>query len=585
MVEESVNEASDEKLPHDDYAYVLGWKMPNTSSSHPPSKVIRKLWQTFIENVNPLTKLVHVPSLQLAIDKAVIDIKLMPRGFEALMFAIYSMAVLSLTEDECNEVLGESRAILLPRYVSATKQALLRAEFMSSTSTVVLQAFILHILSIRDAYEPRAVWNLIGIAIRIAEGMGMHFDGTLLGLSPFEAEIRRRIWWQLRLYDFRAAELCGQAKFRDLDHEETRPKMPANIDDRDLYPEMMQPAAESTKLTEMVWCMLRFALSNFALTKKTRMQTLGKNVFANAEYQAMDMDSSKMRDVFIQQFEDKIESKYLRFCDPSQPLQFMALLTGRSTTNMILFMAHHPRRWANLDQVPESEKQLVWDIVINLLEQYNMMQSTPQLRRFSWNVPYSIQWHVVIHMLDTLRANPLHPDAAKAWRLIDTLYENNLGILLSPQKPIFVAVGKLCLKAFAASAAGPTELRRVGSDVPEYIIKLREQLEATEAKSTAPRGAQSRSNLGDSPQAKLVHGRIRPKDDTFWLNNLDSDFSTSQATDRMGIDTDEHINQDHWLYTPDGEVFDWAQLELWPGDIDRVYPDPDLGISDVLRER
>jgi hypothetical protein len=47
--------------------------------------------------------------------------------------------------------------------------------------------------------------------------MGMHLDGILLGLSPFETEIRRRIWWQLRMYDFRAAELSGQAKFRDFE--------------------------------------------------------------------------------------------------------------------------------------------------------------------------------------------------------------------------------------------------------------------------------------------------------------------------------------------------------------------------------
>jgi len=87
--------------------------------------------------------------------------------------------------------------------VAATKTALLRAKFMSSTSIVVLQALVFHIFSIRDVYEPRAVWILTGIAILVAEGMGMHIDGALLGLSPFETEIRRRIWWQLRVqYSF-----------------------------------------------------------------------------------------------------------------------------------------------------------------------------------------------------------------------------------------------------------------------------------------------------------------------------------------------------------------------------------------------
>jgi hypothetical protein len=78
-------------------------------------------------------------------------------------------------------------------------------------------------------------------------------------------------------------------------------------------------------------------------------------------------------------------------------------------------MAHHPRRWANMDRVPAPEQQLVWNIVVRLLEQYNTKQSSPQIRRFAWNVPYFIQWHAVIHVLDTLRADPLHVDAAKAW--------------------------------------------------------------------------------------------------------------------------------------------------------------------------
>lgn len=67
------------------------------------------------------------------------------------------MAVLSLAENECKEMLEETQALMLPRCVAATNAALSRARFMSSTSVVVLQTLVLHILSIRDASEPRAV--------------------------------------------------------------------------------------------------------------------------------------------------------------------------------------------------------------------------------------------------------------------------------------------------------------------------------------------------------------------------------------------------------------------------------------------
>ncbi|KAL8704293.1 MAG: hypothetical protein Q9201_002547 [Fulgogasparrea decipioides] len=610
--EASANDASDSEASDDDFAYVLGWKTPVTPSSHPPTELIHQLWQIFVENVNPLTKLVHVPSLQPAIEKAITNVEHIPRGFEALMFAIYSMAVLSLTEDECKGLLGETRATLLSHYVAATKAALSRTRFMSSTSIVVLQALVLHILSIRDAYYPRAVWSLTGVAIRIAEGMGMRLDGTLLGLSPFETEIRRRIWWQLRMHNFRAAELSGQAKFRDFELDETTPKKPANVNDSDLYPAMPQAAAESTTPTEMIWMMFRSDLASFAATQKVKMHKLGKAVFTSEEYPAM--DDLKIKDGFIKDMEDMVETKYLRFCDPSQPLQFMTLLGTRASTNLIRFLAHHPRRWATLDQVPASEQQLVWSIVIQLLEQYSMMQSSPQLRRFAWNVPYFIQWHAVIHILDTLRAEPLRLDAMKAWRLIDDLYENNSEMLLSTNRPIFVAVGNLCLKAFSARAAALTKERRSLSDPPGFIIKLREQRKAAKAKreaviarsrgqetldgeksltttdadatwsDTDPRSAEA--NVQAQPQqhplakqsTNLVQGSTRTGDDAFWLSDALADgFFAGGAADMMNLDTDAILAQDYWLDTSNSEVIDWAQWDAWLSNPDSIRPNTGAG--------
>ncbi len=186
----------------------------NNKFRHPPPERIHQLWQIFIENVDPLTKVLHVPSLRPAIQKAARNIATIPRSFEALMFAIYSAAVMSLKDDECKQRLGEPRMTLLSRYISATKAGLSRANFMGTISLVVLQALVIHLLSVRDIYDPRALWSLTGVAVRIAQGMGLERDGVSLGLPPFETEIRRRIWWLLKTHDFRTAELCGLAECR-----------------------------------------------------------------------------------------------------------------------------------------------------------------------------------------------------------------------------------------------------------------------------------------------------------------------------------------------------------------------------------
>jgi Fungal specific transcription factor domain len=568
---------------------------------HPPAKHINQLWRAFLQNVNPLTKLVHVPSLQTAIEKAITNIERIPKGFEALMFAIYSIAVLSLTDEECKDTLGESRATLLPHYVGATRTALTRAGFMSSTSVVTLQALVIHILSIRDVFEPRAVWSLTGVAIRIAEGMGMRLDGTLLGLSPFETEIRRRIWWQLQMHDFRAAELSGQAKFRNFELDETTPKKPANVNDTELYPAMPQAAIDSVRPTEMIYCRLRSDLASFAAAQKAKMTKLGKTNVTSEDFSAM--DDLRLKDIFIKELEDLLETKYLRFCDPSQPLQLLTLLGARLSTNLIRFIAHHPRRWDKLEQVPVSEQRFIWGIAMGLLEQYDMMQSSPQLRRFAWCVPYFIQWHAVIHVLDTLRASPLHLDAANAWRLIDALYQNNPQMLMSIKKPIFVAVGNLCLGAFDARSAALESQGRTLPKQPEYITKLQEVRKAARTRREAviakrqeqktleaerrllavnldamPLDANSKSTqpVVDAPLAYTTANQptypitrnLHTEDDAFWLSNALNDDFLGEAGSMMDLDMDAVLGQDYWLENPNGEGIDWVQWDALVSNVD-----------------
>ncbi|KAM3066085.1 hypothetical protein ACMFMG_010574 [Clarireedia jacksonii] len=595
LEEDSGNYSSEDIKSDDDFGYILGSTPRIAPPSHPPADIILQLWRTFCKNVDPLTKMVHIPSLQLAIEKAITNIERIPRGFEALMFAIYSLAVVSLTDEQCKELYGESREKLLSRYVAATKVALQRAKFMGTNSLVVLQALVFHILCVRDFYDSRTMWSLTGVAMRVAEGMGMQRDGVLLGLSPFETEIRRRVWWQLKMHDFRAAELNGQSKFRIFEFDETPPKKAANVNDCDLWPTMPSPPVETTKPTEMIWCVLRSDLATFAAEQIAKMKNATKSKFTSDEYAAV--DDLKMKDDFIKGLEDMLEMKYLRFCDPSQPLQFLTLLGARISTNIVRFVAHHPRRWSKLDHVAPAEQQFVWDISMNILEQLNMLQANPQLQCYAWSVPYVIPWHVVIHVLDTIRVNPLHVDATKAWSLLTALYMNNQDTLLrNNNQPIYVAIGNLCLRAFDARTAAPTQANGKVPEPPEFITKLRELRRVAKAKKNAALAAKRKEKTAglqntsitttieaNNPASaaspayteRLHHqqttsqgpGNTRNNADSFWLSqNLDGVFTNGAADlDMTDTDMDVTFAQDAWLDNTAGNGIDWSQWDAWFG--------------------
>ncbi|KAH0833587.1 hypothetical protein AYO21_05266 [Fonsecaea monophora] len=457
--------------------FILGYTPSSNpvQQLHPSSTNILVLWQIFLDNINPMSKLIHQPTLHKTLVQASSHLDSIPRGFEALMFAIYSSAVYSIDDDECEMKLGEPRKILLARYRHATRKALARARFMATSELVVLQAFFLYLLTMREDYDARTTWTLAGVASRIGQGMGLHRDGTSLGVSPFETEMRRRLWWQITTLDFRSAELSGSGRSGDFSMSDTL--IPSNVNDEDIYPDMKEPPVSHTRPTEMISCLLRCELGNFWKEKFKQRSTVA------LEHLRIDSPFSSYleeRDAFINELEQRLEEKFLRYCDPSNPIQFMAIIIGRGAINSMRLMAHHPRKWAKEKDVPPSEKEYLWNISMKLLEGINLAHSSKQLRRFMWHTRVFFAWQAFIYILNELKERTLGDEVDKAWQEIDEIYRHHPQFVTDYKKPLHVAVGSLCLKAYSAREAALRETTRgvFPKVTPEYIRILREQRES-----------------------------------------------------------------------------------------------------------
>lgn len=596
--EDSFDDPSDEEYDtrdlNEDHTFVLGGdEKPKYTYSHPTRERIHQLWRIFTENVDPLTKIVHVPSLEPAIHKATSNLKGISKGFEALLFSIYGAAVMSMKDEDCTYRLGESRELLLSQYIAASKQALSRANFMGTTSIVVLQALVLHILAVRNVYSPRTVWTLTGVAVRLAEGMGLHCEAGYSTVSPFEAEIRRRIWWQLKLDDLRAAELGGLPTYRGISSEDDTCKPPANLNDNELWPEMPIPEKESNKLTDMTFVLLRVELATFR--SKTAARFSQKDRAANHPDEVAPKSDSATKENLVKEIEEILELKFLRYCDPLHPLQLSTMLIARYSLNIIRFFTHHPSRWPSQEETPKSEREYLWKTSLALLEQYSIMQSDSRLQCFAWNAAYFLKWHIFIHVLDCLRAYPSMPDIDKAWRLVQVTYENNPEIISNTNKPVHVAVGNLCLKAFNARETTLMQQQKSVTYAPDFIIKLRQQREVAKARKEArdarKRIAESSTEL-ETSQVIEVTRRRDPKmslsnadagideplqeqsmqvtnleqtnyNDPFWPTSDLLDGIPGFSDDAPGMDINDLLAQDFVLGDESGQSIDWMQWEAW----------------------
>jgi hypothetical protein len=148
-VREHIFKRAFDQAVEDDY-YLFGSRKPvvELSTLHPDPVQIFRLWQTYLDNVDPLLKVTHTPSLQGYIIEAVGNVKNINPNLEALMFSIYSMAILSLSNEDCEIIFGIPKEELTTRYQFGCQQALWNCGFLRSSERDCLTAFFLYLVSL-----------------------------------------------------------------------------------------------------------------------------------------------------------------------------------------------------------------------------------------------------------------------------------------------------------------------------------------------------------------------------------------------------------------------------------------------------
>ena len=113
---------------------------------HPSPAHIFQLWQIYLSNVNPLLRVTHVPTTQTNLTNAVNHLQVVDQAFEAFMFGMYCISLLSLSAMDCENTFGTSRHKLLELYQAGCREALSRCDFLHSKSRDCLTALHLYLV-------------------------------------------------------------------------------------------------------------------------------------------------------------------------------------------------------------------------------------------------------------------------------------------------------------------------------------------------------------------------------------------------------------------------------------------------------
>lgn len=125
-----MKKAWDQVPENDNFLFGSRLTAIDISTFHPEPVHIFRLWQIYLENINPLLKVIHPPSLQSLIIEAASNVSNIKPNLEALMFGIYCMSIFSLFPEDCQLMFGSSKTDLLIKYQFGCQQGLLNCGFL-----------------------------------------------------------------------------------------------------------------------------------------------------------------------------------------------------------------------------------------------------------------------------------------------------------------------------------------------------------------------------------------------------------------------------------------------------------------------
>ncbi|KAF5003140.1 hypothetical protein FDECE_10285 [Fusarium decemcellulare] len=359
------------------------------------------IWQTYVENVDPFIKVLHVPTVEKVVRELRGNFSTYGPNMEALLFAVSLAAITSMDEEAVMFNFNAPKPQLLQRYQFGTEQALARADFLVTKDIVVLQALVIYISLLPHLDAKEKVWPMMGLVLRLAKGIGLdRSDGNQQ--TPLERETRRRLWWQICLVD--SLSRRPEAPDVSIAQGSFETPLPTNVDDRDLLDDMVAPLLPpQERTTDTTLLLIRCEL--WRLTQSLRADAT-KSPEALLEL----LYSSKA----------KVETIYLRHLQLSKSWdRFISTMATLFFAEVELFLRQP--RVSHTTQTP-------LEPAINIIKAVYSLKSDPSWSKWRWQLQGQVPWHALGVFLRHACRQPWMSQLNEAWNaaqaIISTAPEN-----------------------------------------------------------------------------------------------------------------------------------------------------------------
>jgi len=256
---------------------------------------------------------------------------------------------------------------------------------------------------------------MLGLAVRMAQRMGLHLESTYARCPALEAEMRRRLWWSLVLFDTRICEMAIHKAVTLVPTWDCRP--PLNVNDFDLQPEMKGRPAVQAQPTDALFAVVRSEMGEFVRHSAFHLDFISpalKRVAKDVQ------DGPIPEGGELVALEKAMEDRYLRHCNPENPLHFMTIWTTRSYLARNRLIEHYSKSFT---QDTDEQRDAAMSLALEMLQYDTQLMTSPLTKGYHWFIHFHFPFPAYIHISQDLRKRPASNHSERAWAVMNDNFE------------------------------------------------------------------------------------------------------------------------------------------------------------------
>jgi hypothetical protein len=310
---------------------------------------------------------------------------------------------------------------------------------------------------------------MLGVALRIARRMGLHSESICAKFTILEAEMRRRLWWSLILFDTRIGDMADYKSSTLSPTWDCR--IPLNVNDSDLQPEMKEPPVVQGSPTDALFAVVRSELGEFVRHSAFHLD------FTNPALKvvAKQVQNGVSEGGELIALKKMIEDKYLKFCDPGIPLHFMTIWTARACLAKYCLVEQYPRlSYPNLPQT-DAQRDTANSHALDWIECDTKMMASPLTKGYHWFLHSYFPFPAYIQTIQDLKRRPTSEHSERAWRAISDNYATWQIFGDRDDSPFFKIFANMVLQAWNARDAVPRRQEEPAM-LPRIVLHIKNKL-------------------------------------------------------------------------------------------------------------